>query len=77
MAGIRRGPWKLILNSGELYHLERDVGEQWNRADQHPELVSELRDIATEHYAAITADARPVLRVPTPLWDPAERHRSD
>ena len=77
LAGIRRGPWKLILESDELYHLERDVGERWNQADRHPELVTKLRDIATRHDAAITADARPVGRVPKPLWNPNERHRPD
>ncbi len=75
--GIRRGPWKLMLASGELYHLEHDVSEQWDKARQQPELVEELRELAEGYDAAITAGARPVGRVAEPLWDPAERHRRD
>ena len=59
--GVRRGKWKLLLanrknyygyvkdrgSSGmELYNLETDIGEKHNLADQHPEVVSELLELA-------------------------------
>ena len=71
LAGIRRGRWKLLLEPGTLHDVESDVGEQWNRADRHPELVAELRRLAVERDAAITAGARPVLEVEETIWDPA------
>ena len=71
LAGIRRGRWKLLLQPGTLHDVESDVGEQWNRADRHPELVAELRRLAVERDAAITAGARPVLEVEETIWDPA------
>ena len=72
LAAIRRGPWKLWLESGELYHLEHDVGEERDAARRHPELVDELRALALERDAAITAGARPVFRSETMLFDPAK-----
>ena len=71
LAGIRRGRWKLLLEPGTLHDVESDVGEQWNRADRHPEIVAELRRLAVERDAAITAEARPVLEVEETIWDPA------
>ena len=71
LAGIRRGRWKLLLEPGTLHDVESDVGEQWNRADRHPELVAELRRLAVERDATITAGARPVLEVEETIWDPA------
>jgi len=77
LAGIRRGPWKLLLGPGTLHDVESDVSEQWNRAERHPELVAELRALAIERDAAITADARPVLEVEATIWDPATIVRPD
>ena len=71
LAGIRRGRWKLLLEPGTLHDVESDVGEQWDRSDRHPELVAELRRLAVERDAAITAEARPVLEVEETIWDPA------
>ena len=57
--GIRKGKWKLLLpgrkkdhrflmdfgtNGLELYDLDRDIGEKNNVADDHPEVVKELRE---------------------------------
>lgn len=70
LAGIRRGPWKLLLESGELYHVEHDVGEQYDAAGQHPELVEHLRRSALAADAAITAAQRPVRRVEATAFDP-------
>ena len=71
LAGIRRGRWKLLLEPGTLHDVESDVSEQWNRADRHPEIVAELRDLAIERDAVITREARPVLEVEETIWDPA------
>ncbi len=44
---LRQGPWKFITRQGnnplELYNLESDPGEQHNVADEHEEIVAELR----------------------------------
>lgn len=74
LAGVRRGPWKLILRAAEgkpaLFHLERDISEKWNVAEQHSELVAALHTIATSHDAEITRRARPVLKVASQFWNP-------
>ena len=70
LAGIRRGPWKLLLNNVELYDVEQDVSEQWNLAEDHPEMVAALRDMALQHDAEITAEARPVRKVAEMAFDP-------
>ncbi len=59
--GVRKGKWKLIVPNRkwfygyvkdkgsrdiELYDLEADIGEKENVADQHPEIVAELRRLA-------------------------------
>ena len=72
LAGIRRGPWKLLLESGELYNVEVDISEQWDKAEQSPDLVAELRALAAELDQEIEANARPVLKVEELLFDPAK-----
>lgn len=55
LEGVRKGPWKLRVSphlredvpegetpSPELFHLEVDPGERYNRAAEHPALVQEL-----------------------------------
>ena len=72
LAGIRRGPWKLLLAKGELFHLEHDVSEQWNVAGQNAELVAELGTLAREMDATITAEARPTRAVEAMAFDPTK-----
>ncbi|MCP3914710.1 MAG: sulfatase [bacterium] len=72
LAGIRSGPWKLLLEKSELYHVEHDVSEKWNVADQHIELVEELRARARERDAAIEATSRPVRTVTEIVFDPVK-----
>ena len=69
LAGIRRGPWKLLLEPGELYNVEEDISEQWNLAKGHGPLVAELRSLAAERDAELTEHARPVRTVAEPLFD--------
>lgn len=44
---VREGHWKLRLLSengrAELFHLDKDPGEMYDRSDLHPDLVSRLR----------------------------------
>ena len=68
---MRRGPWKLLLESGELYHVERDVSEQWNVAGENSELAAELQTLALRRDGEITDAARPVRTVGESLFDPS------
>ncbi|MCP4093272.1 MAG: sulfatase [Planctomycetes bacterium] len=70
LVGIRRGPWKLRIDEGELYNLREDIGETTDLASEHEELVQELKKIAQVMDAEITANARPVLKVEERLFDP-------
>lgn len=72
LAGIRRGPWKLLLAKGELFHLEHDVSEQWNVAGQNAELVGELGTLAREMDATISAEARPTRAVEAMAFYPTK-----
>jgi arylsulfatase A-like enzyme len=61
--GIRQGKWKLLLPNRkgyrsyvtdrgtdqiELYDLETDIGETNNIADEHPEIVARLQNLAKQ-----------------------------
>ncbi|MEM9416505.1 MAG: sulfatase [Planctomycetota bacterium] len=70
LAGIRQGPWKLLLQSDELYHLDHDPGEQYNLANQNADRIAELRALATQMDAEITEHARPTRVVEELLFDP-------
>ena len=64
---VRSGPWKLhvkqrepinygnqvLLEKPELYHLERDISEAYNVADQHPEIVERLLAMMQAHESDI------------------------
>lgn len=64
---VRSGPWKLhvkmrepinygrevVLAQPELYHIERDISEAYNVADQHPEIVQRLLTMMKDHQADI------------------------
>ena len=69
LAGIRRGPWKLLLESGELYNLEHDISESRNVAERHADLVADLRAMAIGIDGEIEAHARPVLTVEEKLFE--------
>lgn len=45
LKAVRVGPWKLKVDTGEpeLYHLELDPSEQYNRADDEPDVAARLR----------------------------------
>ena len=46
LEAVRSGPWKLHLMNGELYHLEKDIGEARNVAADEAEVVKRLRSLA-------------------------------
>lgn len=64
---VRSGPWKLhvkqrepvnygrevVLKKPELYHLERDISEAYDVADQHPDVVERLLAMMKAHEADI------------------------
>jgi arylsulfatase A-like enzyme len=66
--GIRDERWKLVVSigpdgriaAGELYDLGADIGEKFNRAAQHPEIVARLREAAQAFYDELKANIRPV-----------------
>ncbi len=45
LQAYREGPWKLRLAGGEpeLFNMQDDPGERWNRAEDNPEIVDQLR----------------------------------
>ena len=75
LAGVRRGPWKLLLDKSELYHLEHDPRENWNVAKQHPDVVQALQQLAADLDAEITANARPTRTVTSLRFDPRVQKR--
>ncbi|MDX1642218.1 MAG: hypothetical protein R3220_11000, partial [Balneolaceae bacterium] len=46
LEALRLGKWKLRLmeEEAELFNLQDDPGERFNRADDHPEIVQEIRN---------------------------------
>jgi uncharacterized sulfatase len=64
---VRSGPWKLhvkmrepinygkevVLSKPELYHVERDISESYDVADQHPEIVERLLAMMKAHQSDI------------------------
>jgi len=82
LAGVRRGPWKLMLYDLQeeaevrrLFDVEVDVSEQWNRAAARPELADELEALARDLDAELAANARPRGRSAELVFDP--RHPVD
>ncbi|MCB1228453.1 MAG: sulfatase [Verrucomicrobiales bacterium] len=59
LRAVRSGPWKLFV-TGELYHLDSDIGESKNVAGEHPDIVARLKQKLTEFEAEITTHSRPV-----------------
>lgn len=47
LQAVRKGPWKLRIAEGniELFHLERDIAELFNVAENHPDIVKELHQL--------------------------------
>lgn len=60
-SAVRSGPWKLYRDGTrtELYHLDDDLAEQDNLADQHPERVKQLTAAWNEWEADVNKCAVP------------------
>ena len=75
LAGIRKGDMKLLFAGKEakggpyLYNVAVDISEEWDLAQQHPEMIEELKALAIELDQEITDNARPVRHVEQTLWD--------
>ena len=48
LEAVRKGPWKLHLQRNELYNLHEDIGETTNLAKERPDIVRELKAIASK-----------------------------
>ena len=46
LQAVRAEDWKLHLASGELYNLRDDIGETTNLAEEHPDIVTDLKERA-------------------------------
>jgi len=74
LGAVRRGTWKLHLQSGELYDLANDIGETTDVAADHPEVVRDLQSLADTCRADLGDNSneppgpgcRPVGRVDNP-----------
>jgi arylsulfatase A-like enzyme len=84
LEAIRSGPWKLHLGSGELYDLNRDIGEKTNLASAQPAVVDRLRALARDMERDLGtsgegAGVRPIGRVarPEPILSRAGQVRAD
>ena len=79
LQAIRQGPWKLALMpqpetmgkgvandakaNPRLYNLDREISEQTNLADQHPDIVAKLTELANKKKAEI-GGSTPLARRP-------------
>jgi arylsulfatase A len=70
-AGIRRGPWKLLLDGPKLFHVEHDIEERFNRATNQPDLVKELTLLATQLFDEVDAGSRSHFTTEAMLFDSA------
>ena len=68
LEAVRHGPWKLRLQDKQLYNLESDIGEAENVAQNHPEIVQQLLQLADKMdddlgQQAVGPGCRPLGRV--------------
>ncbi|REE00146.1 sulfatase family protein [Marinoscillum furvescens] len=68
LEAVRWKDWKLRIVNGKeaLYNLKSDTSETQNLADQHPEIVTQLKAAMQKFDKEITANARPVGVVDSP-----------
>ena len=66
MMAVRKGDWKLMVgvagkekNFLGLYDLSKDIGEELNLAQKHPERVAAMKESLEAWYQAVTEDATP------------------
>ena len=81
LMALRKGPWKAHFATQEsytgnnkltehdppvLYNLEVDPSEQWDVAEEHPEIIAEIKAVAVAH-------GKTVVAVPSQLEIPLTR----
>lgn len=73
LEAVRSGPWKLALQGGKLFNLEKDLGESTDVASEQPEVVKRLRSLAERARADLGdgAKAGPGCRPPGRVEKPA------
>jgi arylsulfatase A-like enzyme len=66
---VRSGEWKLFTN-GQLYNLDKDIGERKNVAKQNPDVVARLRKHLAEYRADLgdPKKCRPVGKNTNPQY---------
>ena len=58
--GIRIGPWKLrTVDGDELFQLDEDPSERYNRAQDHPDIVAALRERIQGYEADVAEEFAP------------------
>lgn len=61
LLGVRQGPWKLRLardDQPELYQLQEDPAERFNRASLHPDKVEQLKNLMERFDKEIEMDSQ-------------------
>ena len=68
LEGVRWKSWKLRVVGGKttLHNLDNDISEKINVADQHPEIVQQLKAAMRSFEADMKADVRPTITVDNP-----------
>lgn len=68
LEAVRWKDWKLRIIEGveALYNLKTDIGEKINLKNQHPEIVTQLKNAMHEFDVEVTKNARPVGHVENP-----------
>jgi hypothetical protein len=65
--GVRSGKWKFLSKGkGELYDLEKDIGEKNNIASRHQDIVKRLRELLARHIDDLEKNNRPAAFVKNP-----------
>ncbi len=77
---VRSGPWKLraVGGTNELFNLETDVGERFNVATNHPEIVVRLSARMTAFDAELESGIRPCGKLPgaPPVGPPGRKQQA-
>ncbi len=72
LLAIRKGDWKYIIPTNELFNLETDLGEKNNLVKDNPDKIDELLEIA-EQYRTELGDGQRIgsgVRAPGKVEDP-------
>ena len=68
---VCKGPWRLI-NGTELYDLRTDYSQKNNIAEDHPEIITELRNLYEAFWKSVSPRMEPVaIDVGNPLENPS------